>query len=199
MPGLERLHVPDDLVATVAEANPVQIVALLLSAPVESNHGQAADAPPGPVVFLLAATGHVWDAQGRARLDHLFAADADTPPVMVEAEAVTHSMAILDHLEIAALLTGQILQVDRLQPRRVRCKPPPFASATATRRSFVAWLVDDHQRTARADSEPRRTTLTLLTDCVHPDWPHVRQLADSIAGQVFMPICHTFSMGYSCP
>lgn len=64
VPGLERLHVPDNLIAAVAPTDPVQVVALLLSAPVESNHGQAADASPGPVVFLFAAAGHVRDTQG---------------------------------------------------------------------------------------------------------------------------------------
>ena len=64
MSALKRFHIPDHLIAAVAETDPVQVVALLLSAPVESNHGQAADASPGPVVFLFAATGHVWDTQG---------------------------------------------------------------------------------------------------------------------------------------
>lgn len=144
MPGLERLHVPDDLLAAVAATDPVQVVALFLSAPVESNHGQAADAPPGPVVFLFAATGHVRDTQRRARLDHLFAADADTSPVVVEAKAMSHAVAVLNYFEIAAPLMGQIFMVDRLQPCRVRSKRPLFASTTAARRPFIAWPANDH-------------------------------------------------------
>ena len=64
MSALKRFHIPDHLIAAVAETDPVQVVPFLLPASVEPNHGQTANASPSPVVFLFAAAGHVWATQG---------------------------------------------------------------------------------------------------------------------------------------
>lgn len=37
MPALKRFHIPDHLIAAVAETDPVQVVPFLLPAPVESD------------------------------------------------------------------------------------------------------------------------------------------------------------------